>query len=144
MFLWFFGGWNFCPEPPSYLSDELIVSRFSSLSGCLNPKVKAFRPRFISPLPGAFYFSRPLEPLLEPVAAFVDALSRNARKKRHAITTETLMEFAQERGLCRARELVRFGKQGKKWNVAQPVDELLVDRREWMTGVLYDDDADQT
>src|SRR5438132_2259048 len=40
-------------------SDELIVSRFSSLSGCLNPKVKAFSPPVYIPFTGGFLFSRP-------------------------------------------------------------------------------------
>src|SRR6266852_4367906 len=132
-----FGGWNFSPEPPSYLSDELIVSRFSSLSGCLNPKVKAFSPPVYIPFTGGFLFRRPLEPLLEAVAAFVDALSRNARKKRHAIVTKTRAELARERRLRSARELVRLGQQDKKRNIAQPIDELLVDRRERVTGVHH-------
>jgi hypothetical protein len=37
-------------------SDELIVSRFSSLSGCLNPKVKAFSPPVYIPFTGGFLF----------------------------------------------------------------------------------------
>src|SRR5690349_589103 len=59
MNLWFFWGLNFSPAGPSYLADELIVSRFSSLSGCLNPKVKAFLPPVYIPFTGGFLFVRP-------------------------------------------------------------------------------------
>src|SRR5258708_11016036 len=108
-----FGGWNFSPEPPSYLSDELIVSRFSSLSGCLNPKVKAFSPPVYIPFTGGFLFRRPLEPLLEAVAAFLDALSRKARKKRHAIVAKTRAELAPAPPLPSAPTAVRLGPQDK-------------------------------
>src|SRR5688572_4827230 len=47
---------TFARAEASYLQTMFIVSRFSSLSGCLNPKLRRFCPRFISPLPGAFYF----------------------------------------------------------------------------------------
>src|SRR3954465_12931692 len=85
---------NFSPGRAILPSDDLIVSRFSSLSGCLNPKIKAFRPRFISPLPGAFYSSgspgsepwRPafhLQPLRQHFATFVYALSCGAREQQY-------------------------------------------------------------
>src|SRR5437868_10351643 len=108
MNLWFFWGLNFSPTVPSYLSDELIVSRFSSLSGCLNPKVKAFSPPVYIPFTGGFLFLRLREPLLDAVATFVDALSRDARKKRGAIATEAPRGFCDERRLSATRELVRL------------------------------------
>src|SRR4051812_40468335 len=122
----------------------MIVSRFSSLSGCLNPKVKAFSPPVYIPFTGGLLFSAGrLEPMLEPVATFVDALSCNARKQRHAIATEALVEFARESRLRVARELVRFGKQNKKWNIAEPFHQLPVDRRQRMTRVHDHDHAGQ-
>src|SRR5258708_29516462 len=114
-----FGGWNFSPEPPSYLSDELIVSRFSSLSGCLNPKVKAFSPPVYIPFTGGFLFRRPLEPLLEAVAAFVDAFSRNARKKRHPNVTKTRPELEHKPRRPGAPRLVLLGHQDQKRKIPQ-------------------------
>src|SRR5690242_5281167 len=106
MNLWFFWGLNFSPRGPSYLSDELIVSRFSSLSGCLNPKVKAFLPPVYIPFTGGFLFLRSREPRAHAVATFVDALSRDARKKRGAITTQAARGVGDKRRLRATRKLV--------------------------------------
>src|ERR1051325_6756919 len=97
----FFRG-NFSAEAGILPSDDSIVSRFSSLSGCLNPKVKAFLPPVYSPFPG-FFYSCALPGRGEP--------SQRSSRSRHSSTP------------CRVRleksrsEERRVGKEGRsRWS----------------------------
>ena len=77
------------------------------------------------------------EPLLYAVAAFVDALSRDARKKRGAIATHAPRGVGEERRLRATRKLVGLRQQHEERNVSEPIDELLVERREWMARIHH-------
>src|SRR5689334_21957521 len=138
---WFFWGLNFSPRVPSYLSDELIVSRFSSLSGCLNPKVKAFLPPVYIPFTGGFLFGGLLKPVREQVATLLYSLSRNARKERHHVATQPRTHVAKNFLLRAAAELVRLREKHEKLRIAEPGDELLVQRCQRMTRIHDEHDA---
>ena len=132
-----FGGGNFCTGPGILPSDELIVSRFSSLSGCLNPKLRRFAP-------GLYPLYRGL---------FISAICRRRRasdssRPRHSstpcrVTLENSIApapaaartFGQGRGLLRHAKACPPLKAATAARVPEPVDQLRVERRQRMARV---------
>src|SRR5687768_7412600 len=107
-----FPGGTFARAEASYLQTMFIVSRFSSLSGCLNSKLRRFTPG-LHPLYRGFFILAACgawlsQPLLQQVAAILDALSRYARKEQR-LTLDRGGDRGEGVLLLHAGELVCLG-----------------------------------
>src|SRR5712664_694763 len=146
-----FPAWNFSPGNAILPSDGFIVSRFSSLSGCLNPKLRRFAPGLYPLYRGPFIPAgcrsdrlwRPafiLQPFPEQLATFVYALSRSAREQPDL--APQLQAYLVERGgLLGPAQLVGFGQQREYPGTLQPAEQLQIKRGERMARIHDDHDA---
>src|SRR5712672_1405314 len=139
-----FPAWNFSPGDAILPSDDFIVSRFSSLSGCLNPKLRRFAPGLYPLYRGLFIPAACCEPALKQVAALFDAVTRDAGEKQHLVSRQLCPYTLQGLVLLGARKLVRLGEQHEPASlVAEPGDEVAVGRHQWMACVDEHHHADQ-